>query len=59
MEARDPYVERRLADLERRVAALEAEVAALRGEEVTAEQPMGQLEAGHQAFVERLREAKR
>lgn len=57
-EARDPYVERRLRALERAVADLGVEVARLRaaatGEDVTVEQPVGVLEAGHRAFVERI-----
>lgn len=59
LEARDPYVERRLRALERAVAGLTVEVATLRaaatGEDVTSEQPVGVLEAGHRLFVARLK----
>jgi hypothetical protein len=42
----------RLMALERRVADLERAAA---GEDVTVEQPVGVLEAGHRAFIERIR----
>lgn len=51
MEARDPYVERRLVALEQRMAELEAEVASLKGEAV----PVDQVASMDAAFRERLR----